>query len=188
MPNCDFYALEGDFELVLDFVFAQHSWELHELDTEGDRPVRVFRTTADVLACCAVGGSSCRFQLYAPEMAGRVIHRRIDLRPQARSGSTHRFTTEGWGLVQLYFGAMRTGHGLIPSHTNHNSMARALAWADTRPDLGSPEEWDWHRVARVSRRLVQFIAKHGVAKVGARPVLPAADRAVRAGAILLPCE
>lgn len=184
MPNCDFYALDGDFALVLDFVFRQDEWELHELSSEHDHSVRVFRSTRDVLAGCALGRGLCCFQLYSPEMAGRPIHRRIDLKPGAVPGATHRFSTEGWGLVQLYFGFMRPGAGLTHSHTNHNSLVRAEAWSPHRSELGSPDEWDWAGVARVSGRLVRFIRKQGVAKFGPRPVLPGADRAVRAGASL----
>lgn len=185
MPNCDFYALDDDFALVLDFVFSQDEWELHELSSEANHVVRVFRSTREVLGGCALGrGLSC-FQIYSPEMAGQPLHRRIDFKPGAVPGATHRFSTEGWGLVQLYFGFMRTGDGLTPSHTNHNSVVRAKSWSPLRSELGSPDEWDWAGVARVSGRLVRFLQKQRAARHGSRPVLPGADRAVRAGARLL---
>lgn len=185
MPNCDFYALDEDFALILDFVFRQDGWELHELSSAPDHLVRVFRSTREVLEGCDVGRSSVCLQLYSPEMAGRPLHRRIEFTPGTVPGATHRFSTEGWGLVQLYFGFLRNGEGLTHSQTNHNSAVRARKWAPHGSALGSPEEWDWAGVGRVSGRLVRFIQRHRVVKHGTRPVLPGAHRAVQAGARLL---
>ena len=162
-------------------MFSQDQWELREQSYRFNHTVQVFTSTADSLAECALGRSVYCFQVSSPEMAGRPTHRRIDLKQDAVPGATHRFSTEGWGLVQLYFGFNSPGQGLTPSHANHNSPARAEKWSPLYSDLGGPDEWDWAGVARVSGRLVRFIRKQAVTKHGSRPVLLGADHAVRAG-------
>ena len=107
MPNCDFYASGKDCIAVLDFVFAQPGWKLVELGSLPDQKLRTFRSTAEVLAAHPIGKRATHFQLHAPDMKGRVTARRINLDPGAVPGATHRYTSEGWGLIQLYFGAVR---------------------------------------------------------------------------------
>lgn len=99
--------------------------------------------------------------------------RRYELNPGALGDATFRFACEGWGLIQLFLRTPRDGQ-LPVSHTNHNSAARARAWAPTYPELGDPDLWDWRQVARASRRLNRHIQGLAVAKDGSRPVLPAA--------------
>ena len=181
MPNCDFYALAEDCRAVLDFIFEQDGWVLHELSSRPDHEVRVFRATADVCSAFSIGKTATHFQLHAPEMGGRAQHRRIVFEPGAVKGATFRYATDGWGLIQLYFGALRKDGTLTNSHTNHNSEVRAQAWAPTYRNDPSPEEWDWAGVKRVSGRLVRFIRKLGVGKLGSRPILPAAHAAQKNG-------
>lgn len=187
MPNCDFYAHGEDFPQVLEFVFAQPGWVLHELGSELDRPVRVFRSADALLAASAFGSQSQHFQLHTPELGGVVTHQRVDFRPGAVPGHTHRFTTEGWGLIQLYFGQVTADSGLTNSHTNHSSELRASKWAHRAAGKGAdhPTLWDWAAVRRTSGRLNRFLRKLAVAKHGSRPVLPAAHAAVERGAIRL---
>lgn len=180
MPNCDFYALAPDCEDVLRFVFQQPGWVLFELASEPDRPVRRFHSFEAFTRSFSLCEKSLHFQLYAPEMRGSVVERRIDFKPGAVPGATHRFATEGWGLIQLYFG-VKGDRGLTASHTNHNSETRAGTWSSTIGDLGDPEAWDWLAVTRVSGRLCRYIRKRAVTKAWSRPVLPAANHAVLQG-------
>lgn len=185
MPNCDFYALAADCRAVLDFIFEQDGWVLHELASRPNHKVRIFRSTAGVLEAHKVGTVATYFHLHAPEMGGRVIHRRIKFNPGAVKGATHRFDSEGWGLIQLYFGARRKDGSLTPSHTNHNSETRAQTWSKTYVDDPSPDEWDWAGVKRVSGQLIRFIRKTSLDKSGSRPILPAAHTAHEAGRVSL---
>jgi hypothetical protein len=182
VPNCDFYALAEDCRTVLDFVFAQDGWVLHELASQPDCKVRVFRATDDVFGAFDIGKISTHFQLHAPETGGRVKHRKIVFDAGAVPGATHRYTTEGWGLIQLYLGALRAGT-LSSSHTNHNSETRAQTWSATVRTAPGPDAWDWDGVKRVSGKLVRFIRKLGVDKHGSRPILPAAHAAREAGRV-----
>lgn len=178
MPNCDFYALAEDCKDILDFIFAQPGWTLYELYSQWDKPVRVFSSTESVRDTFNLCKESTHFQLYAPDMGGSVHYRRIE----RNAGETVRNSTEGWGLIQVYFGDL-SGGLLTNSHTNHNSETRAYNWSVTLPDLGDVGEWDWSGVERTSGKLVRFIRKLGVAKQGSRPVLKQAYESLRSDAI-----
>ena len=178
MPNCDFYALADDCLDVLGFIFAQPGWLLYELSSEPERPTRSFRSLNAVTEAFTLCERALNFHLYAPEMRGVLVERRIDFKPGAVPGATHRFVTEGWGLIQLYFGIHRKNGDLTASHTNHNSETRAKTWARTIDTLGDPAAWDWRAVTRVSGRLCRYIRKRGVTKAWSRPVLPAANQGV----------
>jgi hypothetical protein len=180
MPNCDFYALAEDCRDVLRFVFEQPGWVLFELASEPDRPVRKFHSLDALTQSFSLCEQTLHFQLYAPEMRGSVHERRIDFNPGAVPGATHRFATEGWGLIQLYFG-VKGDRGLTASHTNHNSETRASSWSSTIGGLDEPGAWDWSAVARVSGRLCRYIRKRAVTKSWSRPVLPEANAAVLEG-------
>jgi hypothetical protein len=91
-----------------------------------------------------------------------------------------RYSSEGWGLIQLYLEAPRKG-ALSPSHTNHNSPSRAAKWSDTYSELRDPSLWDWDAVTSFSRRLNAFIRKQSVAKIGPRVVHSGAQRFQQAG-------
>jgi hypothetical protein len=184
MPNCDFYALKEDCYEVLEFIFAQPGWALYELYSEWDKPVRAFDSVASVRDAFPVVQEATHFRLYAPTMRGGVQYRRIDLNPGAVPGASFRYSTEGWGLIQVYFGDLRDRQ-LSNSHTNHNTEIRARNWSATSSELGDVEEWDWPGVAKVSGRLVRYIHKLGVSKYGSRPVLPGAHRSLSVDEIRL---
>lgn len=177
MPNCDFYALDDDCLAVLDFVFDQPTWKLFELASLPDQELRSFTSTAEVVAAHRVGERATYFQLHAPEMKGQVVAKRIDFTPGAVAGATHRYSCEGWGLIQLHLGAPSGGR-LSSSHTNHNSARRARTWEPTYPDATDRvDDWDFAAVTRLSSRLNRFIRGRAVARQGSRSVLAAAHDA-----------
>lgn len=185
MPNCDFFALGGDSSEVLRFVLSQPGWCPYELYSESDAELRRFSVLDALLDSFDLGVESLRFQLWAPEMRGRVGVKRIDYRPGAVPGASYRYGCERWGLIQLYLDAPRDGR-LSASHTNHNSETRARNWEAHYSD--SPDradDWDWRAVQRISTRLNRFIRSRGVHKLGSRVVLPVAHAAVSSGTLTL---
>lgn len=181
--NCDFYALGDDCRAVLDFVFAQEGWVLYELSSRFDERVRAFRSTAEITRAFRIGRTDAHFQLHSPEMGARPEFRRIDL--NASTGASFRYATEGWGLIQLYFGSVDADRVLRNSHTNHNSPTRAAAWASVVNDGASPNAWNWTGVQQTSGKLVRFIRKSAVAKRASRPILYQAFEQLRAGKLEL---
>jgi hypothetical protein len=190
MPNCDFYALAPDLLELLDFVFAQPGWRLIELGSQHDRPLRTFRAVREVLdgfPTFSALSTPLHFHLYAEAMEGYVGSRRITFNRGAVPGATFRYDSQGWGLIQLYFGQLRDGR-LSNCHTNHNSEQRARNWAPTYaddPEMGSVDSWNWKEVNRASSRLNRFLQRRAQGKIHSRPVLPAAWEAQGKGEVQL---
>jgi hypothetical protein len=96
-------------------------------------------------------------------MGGRWNARRIELNPSV--GARFRYACEGWGLIQLYFGAIKNGQ-LSSCHTNHFSAKRAESWEGIVAKRESAHAWDFNAVNRMSSRLNRFVRGRGVAKWG----------------------
>jgi hypothetical protein len=188
MPNCDFYAAGPDHRSLLEFVLSLDDCDVYELHSAVDREIVRFRTLEDVgvrydVSSWDVGTGECiRLQIHPHAAGGRVMFDRVALSP-THTGGTFRYSTMGWGLVQLYLEAPRDGR-LRASHTNHNSGRRAVAHAPSHPGLGSVAEWNWAAVSRWSRRLNRFIQKAATEKRDGRAVLPHASRLAAGGVAL----
>jgi hypothetical protein len=177
MPNCDFLAADNDFRTVFEHVLECGDFEVYEAYSPYGNELAKFDCWASLLerypslGTCRGTEPSCMLQLLVPQ-AGSVITERIALDPRACSGHTFRYRASGWGLIQLQLGGIGP-KGLVLSHTNHNSLARATAWEPTyREVLGPVSAWDWPHIASASRKLNRFIAAAAVTKVGSWPVLP----------------
>lgn len=179
MPNCDFFACGDDHRLILDHLFSTMPGRIFELASEFETEIAEFRSLSDVERRYQINDWSqgqhptLHLQLYAEGADGNVQFRRDDLNPKTCKGATYRYSSHGWGLIQLYLESPRNGT-LRNSHTNHNSETRAHNWATTYPELGDPTEWNWAVVNAFSRKLNRFIRKSSVEKRGSRVVLPQA--------------
>jgi hypothetical protein len=122
-------------------------------------------------------------QLYVLDASPPFSPRRIVL----NDGVTFRFAADGWGLVQLYLGAV-TSTGLEDSHTNHNTQKRAETWAPTLKDMGSVDAWDFKQITAFSSKLNRQIKKFSVGKLNSRAVLPGALSLWQNGVSLLPYD
>ncbi len=184
MPNCDFYAVPSDHEVILDWLFSEQTCEVYELGSRFEQPLRRFESTGEVLSlfekCNAV-----YLQLYVIGAGPLFVPKRVRLNPELCAGATFRYAAEGWGLVQLYLSSPKERR-LEVSHTNHNSAKRATAWAPIIKDLDAPEAWDFKKITSFSGRLNRTIKKQEVAKIGSRTILPGALRLWEAGTSLGP--
>ncbi len=177
MPNCDFYALEPDLEIVLDFVFEKAGCRVFEKYSEYGKALSEFRSVAELkghhpLGYCR-GNSPSVLLMLLPESAGELVVEQIP-KELIRPDEPVRFAAGGWGLISLQLGG-ESPTGIVASCTNHNSEKRAMKWRETYEDVyGPPSAWDWALVESTSRRINSFIRKVGATKLGARPVLPAA--------------
>ncbi|MBB5204987.1 hypothetical protein HNQ51_002306 [Inhella inkyongensis] len=174
MPNCDFFATQNDLEAVLDFVFETGVFTVYEAYSRPEEELRVFNSTLELanaysLGACRGRGSSVLLQLHV-EGSGPITIERFALNPRACNGKAFRYRANGWGLIQLQLGGIGP-KGLVASHTNHNSVARALSWESTYPELGPVSTWNWSAVQAASNKLNRFIRKLAVYKDGSRPVL-----------------
>ena len=178
MPNCDFYAVLEDIELILEYVLRESEAAVYESYSSYGQDLIEFRSIEEVkhrypLGLCNGKAPSVLLQLL-PKGAGRLVVEKIKLNPEHCEGATFRYCASGWGMIQLYFGGVGPD-GIVLSHTNHNSEKRALKWESTYINaLGPASAWNWGKVESTSRRLNTFIRKAAVAKEGSHPVLPAA--------------
>lgn len=173
MPNCDFYAANDDVRLIVEFVLRETSCRIFELNSEPGRKLREFSAFSQLAALRKRGTVWPPLLALWPMAANENVRvRRFTVATKGRPRSW-REELEGWGLIQLYLGAVR-GRSLSPSHTNHNTAARAAKWRSTYPELGKPSAWDFAAVTRESSRLNRFIRSIAVDRLGRRVVLPGA--------------
>jgi hypothetical protein len=188
MPNLDFYAVDQDFDEVLGFVFATSACRVFEAYSPPDTELAEFHSVEEIrarypLGTCRGRVHSAHLMLWPIKASTAVFVGRIDLKPGSCGGATHRYRVEGWGLIQLALGG-RGPEGIVVSHTNHNSAARATAWESSpyADRLGPVSAWDWAEVTRASRQLNNHVRRRlAVDKVGSRSVLPCAAEALAAG-------
>ncbi len=180
MPNCDFYASGDDVRPIIEFILRETSCRVFELNSELGRKLHEFSAFRELAALrTRASGWPPLLALWPMSANDDVRIRRYTVAPKGQP-RTWREAPEGWGLIQLYFGAVH-GRSLSPSHTNHNTMARAAKWYPTYPELGKPSAWDFAAVTRESSRINRFIRSLAVEKFGSRVVLPGAAALFEAG-------
>lgn len=184
MPSFHFYAAPDDRGDVVAFALNSLACRVFEKYSAPDAPLREFAASELPRLDTAVGIQDCHLVVWSPSFRAEPLRRRIQLTPGAIPGHSHRFVLEGWGLVHLQFVAIK-GNALSPSRLTFNSEARARKWETTDAvHLGASAAWDWNAVADIGRRLRNHIARAGVAKVGACPILRGANERAREGVVL----
>lgn len=155
------YISAAQLDEVLRSVFASGSPIVKQASSDFDQPIRVFPTVEALREDMQYTPSSKQaffsYSIYYPEAKGIVTERRIDLKPGAVPGHTHRFAPQGWGLIQLQCGFRHFPS--VECRIAVNSDVRAQNWAATCPEMGSPDLWDWHVVNRHAGRLVRLLRK-----------------------------
>ena len=192
MPNCEWYGTIEDNYPILDFIFLEGKCEVYENASDYGKLLKRFHSTEEVMNEFYKNypnGSkwhSVFLQLYVIGSGPAFSARRIELRPDKCGGATHRFSADGWGLIQFYL-HREFDSRLEASHSNHNSKKRAEKWA-TCNDMGEPSAWDFESINSFSSRLNRFIRKHHSAKMGSRVVLLGALKLWNEGFRLSPYE
>jgi hypothetical protein len=183
--------MRADFFPVLTYVFKQSACRVFESYSPPSEEIAEFKSIEDLLARYPVGvcrgsGPSVLLQLVPPSASHQFSIRRISLQPELCDGHTFRYAVEGWGLINLHLGGIGP-QGLVNSHSNHNTEARARKWLETHRELGPIELWNWQEITAVSSALNRFIRiKLATYKLGSRPVLPEAAAAFAAGLAPIP--
>jgi hypothetical protein len=186
MPNIDFYAVETDLLSVLGYVFERSGCRVFESYSAFGEEITEFKSIDDLAARYPIGvcrgtAPSVLLELVPPSAENLFDVSYVPLSPDACQGHTFRFAVRGWGLIQLHLGGIGPT-GLVLSHTNHNTEARARKWQHTYKE-GSPAHlWNWQETTRISSALNRFIrTKLAVYKIGTHPVLSAAASAFSSG-------
>lgn len=149
---------------LLRAVFAIGAPMVAQAYSDYGMPVKIFSTLESLEEDMAYPSSRKEmlfcYQIHYPEAKGAATERRINLKPGAVPGQTHRFVMEGWGLIQL-----QCGFKAFPSiecRVAVNSEIRAQKWSANFSEMGPPELWDWNAVKRYAGRLVRLLRKLGM--------------------------
>lgn len=173
--NFNFYAEKEDQRIILDFIFNETNWEIYDLGSGLGESMSKYTSAAEVEERIEREKRAGYFNIYSPDFGGEIIFKKIELDPKACEGHTFRYSSEGWGLIQLYFGKVWNAR-LEYSTIKHNSKTRAHNWYPTCPDMGDPDLWNWKEVSKASRKLSNFIKKASSIKIGSQYVMPEAEK------------
>lgn len=173
----DFFANKSDKIDLLDFIFKETDLKVFDLISPYGQEISEYKGTDEIISKFDLengGKSSVTFQLWAQRFGGDILFRKVDLNWKHCDGQTFRYSTEGWGLIQLYLGGQKD-KVLFHSHIGHFNEKGALKWEDTNRFNGKVNKWNWKEVEQTSRKLKnQIHNKMAVRKIGRYGVLPGA--------------
>lgn len=180
----DFFATKSDKINLLDFIFKETDLKLFDLASPYGQEVSEYKSTEEITSKFELengGQSSITFQLWTQRFGGDIQFRKVDLNPKYCNGHTFRYSTDGWGLVQLYFGGQKD-NVLFYSHIGHFNEKGALKWEDINHFNNKVDKWNWKEIEQTSRKLKnQIHNKTAVRKIRRYGVLPGADKLCNEG-------
>jgi hypothetical protein len=180
MAQLDFFAVHPDLRQVAEFLYGETDFRVYELYSAFGQELREFKSFAELDVAFDIGrdkhghGCAVLLSLWSPAVMKSPHITRVKLDPKHCDGFTFRYTTGGWGDVQLYLGGLHRKI-VTRSHFGHWSERGARS-------RGYRSGVDWKALAKLSNRVRYHISKRlAVAKVPGRPVLPAAYQLHRKG-------
>ncbi len=179
----DFFADKADKLEILDFIFKDTDLHVYDLGSPYGQEICQYKTIDEISSQfdLEIDEFGTTFQLWTPRHKGKPIFRKVDLDPKRCNGHTFRYSTEGWGLIQLYFGGLKN-NVLKHSHIGHFNEKGALKWEDTNNVNGLVSSWDWTEIQATSRKLkYQIHNKFATRKIGSFGVLSGADKLEKQG-------
>ncbi len=175
----DFFADKDDKVQILDFIFRETDLQIFDLGSPYGQKISQYKTTKEIVSKFDLRNGdkfAVTFQLWTPRFKGDLIFRKVDLDPKRCNGHTFRYSTDGWGLIQLYFGGVKNNE-LNRSHIGHQSQKRAMTWEINNQGLGQVSKWDWAEVEKVARGLkYQIHNKLTKRKIESVGILAGADK------------
>jgi hypothetical protein len=175
----DFYADKTDKLTVLDFIFNETDLQVFDLSSPYGQNICQYKSSTEIAAKFDLFNGdkfAVTFQLWSPQHNGEPIFSKVALDPRRCNGHTFRYSTGGWGMIQLYFGGVRNGI-LSLSHIGHFSEKNAAKWEGINKLKGSTKGWEWKEVQATSKKLKQYIrSKVAVQKLGTLDILPGASK------------
>ena len=180
----NFFANKEDKIDILEFIFKETDLRVYDSSSHYGQEICEYKTVEEILAKYDLDYGdkfATTFQLWTPRHKGEPIFDRINLDPKRCNGYTFRYSTEGWGLIQLYFGGIKNNE-LNQSHIGHFEEKGALKWESTNKKNGLVDLWDWKEIQITSRKLKYHIHnKLATRKIGSLGVLKGADNLEKDG-------
>ena len=157
----DFFADKEAKLRILEFIFNDTDLRIFDLSSLYGQEIYEYKSVDEIASKFDIirgDKFALTFQLWTPRHKGEVLFRKIDLDPKYCNGHTFRYATDGWGLIQLYFGGIKNREQ-HPSHVGHFDQDVALKWENTNIFRGKVGNWDWEEIQTTSRKLKYQIGK-----------------------------
>jgi len=183
----DFFADKADKFEILKFIFKETDLQVYDLGSLYGQEICQYKTVDEISSKFDLDNGdkfAVTFQLWTPRHKGKPLFRKIDLDPKHCNGHTFRYSTDGWGLIQLYFGGLKNNE-LNQSHIGYLNESAALKNKSLTTFNGKVNAWDWTEIQATSRKLkYQIHNKLAIRKIGCFGVLTGADKLEKHGIIL----
>jgi len=177
----NFFADKEDKLQIIDFIFRETDLRIFDHSSPSGEDIREYfkvEEIADKFELHYGGRFAACFQLWSPNHGSRPLFRKINLDPKKCKGHTFRYSTDGWGLIQLYFGGVES-NGLNQSHIGHFNRKEAAKNESITHFNGRVNDWNWTEIEKTSRKLKNHIHNSlAIRKIGSVGVLLAAERLV----------
>lgn len=184
--NYNFFADKTDKLEILEFIFNETALLVYDLDSKYGQEICQYKNVDEISLKFDLDNGdkfAVPFQLWTPRHKGKLLLRKIDLDPKRCNGHTFRFSTDGWGLIQLYFGGLKNNE-LCQSHIGHFNENGALKNESSTTFNGKVNAWDWEEIQATSRKLKYHIHnKLAIRKIGSCGVMTGADKLEMQGII-----
>ena len=179
----DFFADETDKLDILNFIFQETDLHVYDLGSEFEKEICEYKSTSEISSKFdLINGNKFAntFQLWSSRHKGNPIFRKIKLDSKYCDGYTFRYSTDGLGLIQLYFGGIKNNE-LNRSHIGHFNEKGALR-NEMIKNNDRACDWDWKEVQITSRKLKYYIHnKLSIRKIGSFGILKGADNLEKQG-------
>lgn len=175
----DFFADKADKLEILDFIFKKTDLHVYDLYSSYGQGICQYKTVNEISSKFDLDNGdkfAVTFQLWTTRHKGKPLFRKIDLNPKYCKGHTFRYSTAGWGLIQLYFGGLKNSE-LNQSHIGHFNESGALKNESSTTFNGKVNAWDWTEIQATSRKLkYQIHNKLTTRRIGSFCILSGADQ------------
>lgn len=182
--NYNFYANADDKLKILEYIFKKTDLKIFDLSSDLTEEISEYKSVIEISNKFDLNHGdkfALTFQLWSPRHSGKPLFRRLEINSTRNSQSTFRYSTEGWGLIQLYFGGIKKNE-LYQSHIGHFNEKGALRYENINTYNGKVRDWNWIEINKTSRKLKHYIHNNlAVRKNGSFGILAGADLLVAEG-------
>lgn len=176
--NYNFYAGENDKLEIIEFIFNETDLKIYDFYSPYGEKICKYSSAkemAEKFDFISGGKFALTFSLWSPRHKGKPIFRRIELNPKYCNGHTFRYSTDGLGMIHLYFGGIKNKY-LALSNIVHISERRARIYESPIFFKSKVDKWNWKEINKTSRKIKYRIHKKmAVDKIGSIGVLKQAN-------------
>jgi hypothetical protein len=176
--NYDFFANKEDKIEILEFILTKTDLRIFDSYSEFESEIKEYKTIEDFNSKLELqnnGEIDLQLQLWNKTFGRDIEFEKIELNPKYCNGKKYRFSTRGFGLIQLYFGKLEK-NVLSKSHIGHFNEKSTKKWESIGNRNEKTEDWNWIEITKNSRKLQYEISKKlAVKKINSYGILKGAE-------------